>query len=545
MKAAATGAALLALWAAATGAATGAATAGAAEPKPPVIVEPDWLVKPTGDDVSEHYPVLASQLGITGVATVTCGVSASGVLVNCEVVSEAPKGLGFGKATLEMTPLFKMTPQTVNGKAGDGGQVRIPLHFAFPPEEPRSPPPRADSDGALRQALRLVDAATFVEGSLATMQRLKPDGNASAEAREAAASALRAAAQAHREELRDAYARAFASVFTEAEMVANADFVTGPGKIVQQKAAKLSATQIQTRLAYARAARAAAHDAFCARHPCGAPADLERVWRPADPRDGRLDTPVWSTQPQPSAVRVAGPDLAEAIGVTGVARLTCRVTKAGGLEGCGVDEQLPVGLGFGEAALALANQYRLSPIQLPSAVGRKVTVRVGFAPPDLPEPMKAQAVRSERAAELARQITAGEDLAGAARRDAELQILKFESPRPKGVDAKVLDLAVESYRAGAAAAALAGVEQNLAGLAATYSDEELAVLATYSATPAARAQRERRAELQVALGKAAAHVGERITTDARLAFCADRGCTGDPPPPFPAAKPPTATGSKP
>jgi hypothetical protein len=44
---------------------------------------------------------------------------------------EDPRGLGFGKATLQMAPLFRMKPKTVGGKPVAGAMVTIPVKFAL------------------------------------------------------------------------------------------------------------------------------------------------------------------------------------------------------------------------------------------------------------------------------------------------------------------------------------------------------------------------------------------------------------------------------
>jgi len=330
--------------------------------------------------------------------------------------------------------------------------------------------------------------------------------------------------------MREAYAAAFASVFSEEEMQALADFSAGPGKQMTDGNAAMVAQQGEIRGVYERALKSAAHDGFCARRACGGPAELNRVWRPAEGHDGRLDNPQWVGQPSSYTISRAAPALAAASGVTGVARLACRIAKEGGLEACVVEEQLPVGLGFGEAALSLAGAYHLSAIQLADGgAGRKVTVRVAFPAPPPADAVKAPAARSPEALELGRQLVAFDDANATIKRDLELRILKFESPRPKTVDDKIYDEAIAAYRAAGEAALAAGRDRTALAWASSYDVDQLTALVAFRATPAAKAQRERQEALGVAFGKAMAFVGETITAEARAAFCATRGCDRGPP----------------
>ena len=93
------------------------------------ITNPDWLRKPTGDDVAQYYPPRAMDLGKEGKATIKCTVSAKGTVENCSVLSEEPDGLGFGGAALRMSKLFKMKPKTSDGQAVEGAEVTIPIAF--------------------------------------------------------------------------------------------------------------------------------------------------------------------------------------------------------------------------------------------------------------------------------------------------------------------------------------------------------------------------------------------------------------------------------
>ena len=57
---------------------------------------------PGSDQLASMYPRVAAQERINGKVTIECTTGATGEMQYCSVVSEAPKGYGFGKATVDM-----------------------------------------------------------------------------------------------------------------------------------------------------------------------------------------------------------------------------------------------------------------------------------------------------------------------------------------------------------------------------------------------------------------------------------------------------------
>ena len=103
-------------------------------PAPPAPVRPSTITnvqwarqpRPTADD----FPARALEREISGSATVECTARSNGSPANCQVISEEPAGMGFGRAAVRVVQRGQLSPRTVDGAAQDATfRVRVPFNL--------------------------------------------------------------------------------------------------------------------------------------------------------------------------------------------------------------------------------------------------------------------------------------------------------------------------------------------------------------------------------------------------------------------------------
>lgn len=92
---------------------------------PPAITNPHWLERPR--NLSRYYPRRALLRGVEGAVALDCIVSITGHL-GCSVISEAPRGWGFGDAALRIAADHRMSPAVRDG-APVQGRYRMNVPF--------------------------------------------------------------------------------------------------------------------------------------------------------------------------------------------------------------------------------------------------------------------------------------------------------------------------------------------------------------------------------------------------------------------------------
>jgi hypothetical protein len=90
-----------------------------------------WVAAPTYADVAAAYPAKARASRTGGRATLYCSFVHDGRLTDCDVVTEEPRGMGFGAAARKLATLFRAPQDLGDGKGLKELAVQLP--FAFDP----------------------------------------------------------------------------------------------------------------------------------------------------------------------------------------------------------------------------------------------------------------------------------------------------------------------------------------------------------------------------------------------------------------------------
>ncbi|MDB5425896.1 MAG: hypothetical protein JWQ29_3312, partial [Phenylobacterium sp.] len=282
---------------------------GAAAPKPPTS---PWARKPTRERLLAVLPPESARPQ-GGFAAMRCKVGADGGMVDCQVIQEYPVGSGFGRVLRSLAPDYQMKPPAEGGVA-PGGEVVIPgdwLPFDKASDWKRRPSPedmvvvwpkKAWARGAGGRAI--INCLVSVQGALfdCFVAAESPAGE-------------------H---------------FGDAGIALTPQFMMRPATLRGQPV--VSTVRI--------------------------PLNFEMPEGGLEPpssfgsRQSVLPVMAWPEAPSYAAVAAAYPKKARANNLGGRATLDCQFTKEGRLTGCSTVAEEPRGQGFGDAAKALAKQFR-------------------------------------------------------------------------------------------------------------------------------------------------------------------------------------------
>lgn len=122
-----------------------------AEPEPDGFIGPSWLVMPQPD-----YPDAALRASSEGDALVQCIVQTDGSADACQIVSEAPAGMGFGEAVLAAMPAARWTPATING---------VPVERSVRFRSPFTLAPTMKAPAEMQEVFRAIGAEGYASGA--------------------------------------------------------------------------------------------------------------------------------------------------------------------------------------------------------------------------------------------------------------------------------------------------------------------------------------------------------------------------------------------
>jgi TonB family protein len=311
------------------------ASSAQAEEPARLITDPQWIEQPSADDLTAAYPDRAFKDRPTGAVSVECKVSADGLLGDCKVLSESPKGQGFGSSAQYAAVYFRMPAATPDGKLTAGAIVRLSLRFA-PPADIDTPPKAKRSMSVSDVEAVWPTAAHGGEGWALARCIITVHG-----------------------------------VLRDCQVVREEP----PGKGFGSAALLLAPSMVFS-------------PAMKAGQPVEAPFPLLVRWKGEGPAGEGLrivSDYLWESAPSFSDLTAAYPKGAKTKALQGHVVLRCGLKDDGRLKDCDIITERPEHEGFGQAAKSLAPLFKAVP--LPGDTKRsvlssiRVDVAVQFAPP--------------------------------------------------------------------------------------------------------------------------------------------------------------------
>lgn len=181
-----------------------------------VIANPEWSESPRGVDALIAAPPIGYLFGLSGWAMLACKVGPLGLLENCGVAAEGPKGLGYGQAALRLVPLYRLSLKMMDqGAAGERLNLQVP--FMQPPRQARAEPLPVRSLEVARRFVVDGDLLAFHHTAVAGMAKLLEQDTPGVEAatRASAAKAFDTAAAAANTATLESLAAAVAQTFDD------------------------------------------------------------------------------------------------------------------------------------------------------------------------------------------------------------------------------------------------------------------------------------------------------------------------------------------
>jgi TonB family protein len=107
----------------------GGTGAGSGAPREQALAAPHWITKPTWAQMKQHNPRRAALERVSGTALLACRVDSRRRPRDCRILSEAPRGYGFGSAALAAVRVGRISPVMRDGAPVPEALVGIPVTF--------------------------------------------------------------------------------------------------------------------------------------------------------------------------------------------------------------------------------------------------------------------------------------------------------------------------------------------------------------------------------------------------------------------------------
>jgi TonB family protein len=247
-------------------------------------------------------------------------------------------------------------------------------------------------------------------------------------------------------------------------------------------------------------------------------------------RAADIQQPVWQEKPSGSDFARVFPTVAQLLNVEGHAVVRCTVGEQGALGGCAATQATPAGLGFDQAAIALAAQFRMRPTTADGhpVLGGVVEIPFRFRLPSAPAEAAAdpQPVAPAPAGDLglARQLIALSGYAEGFGLQLDQGIHEIEHADNRALDPKVLKDAVAILQESRGQIVEQLAETSAQQAAYRLSPTDLSAGITFLQSPTFQAFSARLGDADGVWRGVAHDDWQRVKSVARSSFCAARDC---------------------
>lgn len=295
---------------------------------------PDWVKGPSLTQYMSAWPTEALRMRRDGRVTLICLVSAEGGLQQCKVAEETPPGAGFGLAAIRLSTAFRFKPAVLDGRPVES-LVTVPIKFNTPQSLAR---PKTGS--------RLAGP-----GSSVTIMTSPVWASAPSRADMDAAYPARLRAQAVRGATTLECKLTATGTLTGCDAGTDVPRGMGFGLAAKSLAPRFQLASVAGReMASLKDARVRIPFQFDP--PGSGSGDMGGV---------KIGGSDWASLPDETRMAALYPEAAAKAGIEeGQITLTCTIGGGGKLGGCVVKAESPANLGFGAAALAIADGFKVN-----------------------------------------------------------------------------------------------------------------------------------------------------------------------------------------